>query len=73
VKVAVFNYRMLAFLASAGYLDLKTRAFYVMCGAPKSWTTLKVLEKFASDLVEWDEGAKGNEAVLRPVESAPAG
>ena len=73
VKVAVFNYRMLAFLASAGYPDLKTRAFYVACGASKRWTTLKVLETFASDLIEWDEGAKGNEVMLRPVESAPAG
>ncbi len=73
VKVAAFNGHMLAFLASAGYPDLKTRAFYVACGASKRWTTLKVLEKFASDLVEWDEGAQGNEVMLRPVESAPAG
>ena len=73
VKIAAFNGRMLAFLASAGYPDLKTRAFYVACGASKRWTTLKVLETFASDLVEWDEGAKGNEVMLRPVEGAPAG
>jgi len=73
VKIAAFNGRMLAFLASAGYPDLKTRAFYVACGASKRWTTLKVLETFASDLVEWDEGAKGNEVMLRPVEGATAG
>ena len=73
VKIAAFNGRMLAFLASAGYPDLKTRAFYVACGASKRWTTLKVLETFASDLVEWDEGAKGNEVMLRPVEGAAAG
>jgi len=73
VKIAAFNGRMLAFLASAGYPDLKTRAFYVACGASKRWTTLKVLETFASDLIEWDEGAKGNEVMLRPVEGAAAG
>jgi hypothetical protein len=72
VKIAAFNGRMLAFLASAGYPDMKTRAFYVACGASKRWTTLKVLETFASDLIEWDEGAKGNEVMLRPVEGAAA-
>ena len=65
-RVIVFNNHMRHFLTSAGYPDLKTRDFYVECGAPRSWTTLKVLEKFAHDLVEWDEGAKGNEAVMRP-------